>query len=265
MQKVFDISESDAVRYKKIIEDYYKIELNMEPKDAVLVADTSFKNLVAGFEMDGREWTQTKLVYFDSRLKYVTNGFWQPRNDTERKRYRLIETKTRFEQPDEPEDIKLSGQEEKMVYDMKVQLFKEYPLLERSRHLAAAIDNYCTLTIKLKKLVSEDVVRHHVVIKNLNESLIKLASHIGISEVDKQKQQLLESKDNIASLAIQFERTIKEFPEIMEGFKFNELKILLQKLQRQELTRQLFEHEDYAGMSPEEAQTFIELNKDKFQ
>lgn len=262
MKKIlFNITAADKNKFVRVIKDYLVHIKNYPEILAKDRANEYFFNMICGFDFDGNIYTKIDLMYLDERLSDLTEGFFTPVG-TEIKRYKIGNAHRYKKKDRKPATTQVSQNE---VNKMRKVLLREYPFLSGRKDLENSIYNYCVLSCKIKTYLNSDDTSKGTQVKNLIEAQIRLGSFLGINESERQKAKLAESKDNIASLVAQFQKTIEEFPEIMEEFRFFELKMLLNKFERKEINRTLFESQSYADMSIESAQEFVMDHEAKYE
>ena len=101
-------------------------------------------------------------------------------------------------------------------------------------------------------------------LKELTDIVIKLGGYLGIDEGEKKKEKDARNRQSIADMSTYFQDTLEEMPELKDRWKYMELVMLLNKLDRQELTKVLFESGDYAGMKVEDARIFVSERRSKY-
>jgi len=266
---LFRIKDNDANGFLRVLEDFYRFYKNKPEVEAKSLAAAGFANLISGNDLDGKKITNPNLVYFDEILSVVTENYYTP-SQTARYRYKkasrstfgrpkkTTKTSTQILSPEE------SKETEKKIDRIKHNLLTEYPTLDRI-DLEENIDNYCKLIVKINELMSEAAADNTMAIKNLTDTQIKLGSFLGIDEGEKAKQKSIDDQQSVASLSSKFQRTIDEFPEIMDRMRYKELRILLEKYDRQEISRELFENSAYAGVTVDAAREFIKKREAKYE
>ena len=254
----YHIKDRDAKRFVKTLIDYYRFYKSKSETESKALASSGYSNLIKGNDLDGNPITNPNLQHFDEVLSVVTNGYYTP-SQTTRLRYKKgVKPKGR---PKKNAVQVASGSSmddaktQEKVDRIRKNLLTEYPTLDR-KDLEDSIDNYCKLIVRINELMSAGS-DETIAIKNLTDTQIKLGSFLGIDESAKAKQRQLEDRQSIASLSMKFQRTIDEFPVLMDRMRYKELRLLIEKYDRQELSRELFENPAYAGMSVENARRFI--------
>lgn len=256
---LYEIKEKDKEKYINILKEYFKYYRHLKEEEALKQAKDGYTNLVNGLDLSGDPLED--INYFDDRLANVTFDYWSPTN-FQKGRYKL-ETPKRNVTRKTKTISKVDKVNEKEVEKMKRTLLNEYPFLANRRDLEDTIDNYCGLSLKTKQLLnSPSEEKQSMGIKSLVDAQINLGKYLGIAEADRQKQKIIEDRDNIASLSLQFQVTIEEYPELQKMFKFFELKMLLKKYERKEISRALFQLDSYAGLTIEEAYQFVTQHKE---
>lgn len=264
---VYYIRDNDAVRFVKVLEDYYRYYCDNTETAAKELAKVGYNNLISGNDLDGKPVTNSNLVYFDELLSIVTHNYYTP-SQTSRNRYKKnARPKTgRPKKPQTSEPIFEDADKDTKakITKIKENLLTEYPTLNRV-DLEESIDNYCKLIVKINDLMSTSVVENNVAIKNLTDTQIKLGNFLGIDEGQKAKQKAIEDKQSVASLSVKFQDTLNEFPQIMDRMRYKEIRILLEKFDRGELSRGLFENPSYAGIPIQEAREFVKEREKHYE
>jgi hypothetical protein len=263
-QKVlFYVGEDDANKFKDILKQYWQYLRKKSATEAADLAESSYENLISGKDLVGNYIDHNKLTYFDVFLSEQTDYFYTP-TDAQRER---------FKKGDKPKKKKSRGtsteledDDIKKVAKIRENLLSAYPSLER-KDLEESIENYCRLIVKINKLMINDAIGNNVAIKNLTETMIKLGAFLGIDEEKKAKQKALEDKQSIASLSSKFQKTIDEYPHIMDRMRYEEIRILLEKLDSQSLgiSKELFESPAYAGMTVNKAREFVKEREARYE
>ncbi len=255
---LYDIKEKDKEKYLTTLKEYFKYYRHLTEEESLKQAQDGYNNLINGLDLAGDPLEGVN--YFDDRLAKVTSDYWSP-NNFQKGRYKL-ETPKRNVKKKTKTVNKVDKVDNKEVEKMKRTLLNEYPFLANRRDLEDTIDNYCGLSLKTKKLLNSDSEeKQSMGIKSLVDAQINLGKYLGIAESDRQKQKTLEDRDNIASLSLQFQETIETYPEIQMMFKFFELKMLLKKFERNEISRALFQLDSYAGLTVEEGYAYVQQHK----
>lgn len=255
--KIFKVAKSDNEKYKKILSDYLIFIKHMNAEQSQNIAYQYIENIIEGKGFNGEEFSKPTIKSFAERIEYETNGFYTP-TTAEKAKIKIGKNKTRNTK-NEDKAIEIN---ELDVF--KAQLKQEYPFLDGRPDLEDSLSNYCKLSVQVKKALEIDHDKQSTSVKNLIEAQIKLGTYLGISESERQKAKAKESKSSVGDLALQFELTIDEYPELMEMFQYQELRILLNKFERKEISRELFETVGYAGMKIEQAYKFVNENKTKY-
>lgn len=265
-------------KFTFVLKDYFYRVNGYSEVEAYQKAKESMDFLLEGLDLDGNTYKYNEDTSFASRIERVTEKFYKA-TETEKRRLKIKNYHKTIKQSD-----KINGyidkknqkrevpiEERKTVTSDKVdaakikkQLYKEFPFLNNRKDLEETLDNYCILSVKVKNLLSSAKFSN-VAVKNLIETQIKLGQYLGISESERQKQKIVESKDNIASLSLQYQQTIEELPNLVEELSYFEIRILLKKYERKELTRDIFKLDSYAGMYPEEAYMLVNKLKKKYE
>ena len=257
---IFNIDERDRKFFVSTLVDYYKMNKGYVNTKAKNAANKAYQNLICGKDLSGDVLNNSNLKAFDDILSFVTESFYIPASSN-RKRYEIgaqlnkpIKAKVQRNQPVAPPE----GNESE-VLKIKNKLLSEYPNFVGRADLDMVLDNYAAIIVATKAASSSsaNMIADANAVKNLNETLIRLGKYLGIDESEKAKQKSAEDRQSVAALSLQFQETVDQFPEIMDKFRYEELKILLQKYDRQELSKALFELPYYAGMSIAEAREFV--------
>ncbi len=252
------LATQEQNKYRQVLTEYFKYVKGIPEDKLVETADKAYDNLIHNLDLSGNEVTNPNINYFDDLLSTVTNGFYKPIDSNRFKHEKGVKVRRRkVTKEGEPiASTELSSKETDAITRIKENLLTEYPNLNR-KDLQESINNYCTLMVQVNKLTNSDVVKNNIAIKNLTDTLIKLGSFLGIDETQKAKQKAMDDQQSVASLSLQFQTTLDQFPQIVKRMKYKELRILLEKYDRQELSKALFESESYAGMSVNEAREFV--------
>lgn len=252
------VTKTDKERYVKAIREYLLFVKQVSTGQATNDAEIGFENIVMGMDLVGNKFPKHNMHTLAERLTFLTEGFFQPIPTDERKYKFNVDSSraSRRKSTKSKPDISIT---DGSINTIKRALISEYPNLNR-RDLLPILDNYATLTAKIKAALAID--GQSATVKNLVDAQIKVAALLGINESEKAKQKLLDDKKSIASLSMKFQETIDEMPELLDKFRYEEIKILLEKLDRQELSQELFESRSYSNMTVEEARTFV-FAKDK--
>lgn len=269
--EVFFISEDDKNFFLNVLTDFYRFTQGKTETEAKDLADTSYHNLIRGLDLAGNSLDNENLIYLDDILSVQTDKYYFP-TETDRHRYKKNEKKSRkrgspkgkksdsLSEPNQP----LSDSDEEKVEKIKEILLSEYPSLKRG-DLKEDVGTYCRLKVEIHKLLSGNVAASSMSIKNLVSTQISLGSSLGIDEGAKAKQKESEDKQSVAALSLEFQKTIDDFPEIRKRLKYKEIRILLEKVERQEISKILFSLPEYAGLSIEEARIFIKENEVEYE
>jgi hypothetical protein len=264
---IFFINAQDKKFFIKQLRDYFRFYVGSLDESAVKEkADKSFQHLICGMDLDGNPLDNSNLKYFDEILSLQTGRFYVPA-DANRTRYekgRRITRKKVAKKADSTLPLELSGEQTKRVEHIKKNLLFEYPYLDR-KDLQEDIDNYCLLKVKINILLQNDSALNATAVKNLVDTLVRLGSYLGINEEEKMKKKSFEDRQSVAALSMQFQKTIDNFPFLLDRFKYEEIRILLEKYDRQELSKNLFESPYYAGMPIENARAFIIEREPKYE
>ncbi|MCK9369444.1 hypothetical protein M0R04_05860 [Candidatus Dojkabacteria bacterium] len=259
---LFDIKdEKDVEKYTTVIKDFLVYYKQVEMEEAEKLSKLYFNNLLQGLDFNGNDYPTPKITNLPARIQEQTGGYFSP-TKTEQKRYKLKDKRKAANTTSVREERK--ADEEEALKKIKKTLLYEYPFLDKRKDLDTIIDNYCILSLRISQELQYSGEKQSTTIKNLIDAQIRLGTYLGVSEGDRQKTKLTESKDNIASLAVQFEQTLEEFPELMDAFRYNELKMLLNKYERKEISRVLFEGAAFADMSVEDAYLFVGERESKY-
>ena len=254
--------KTPVLKYIKILKDYLSLIKGIPEVLLHEQAVKAFDNLVAGMDFDGNEY-KFKSNYFDERIEELTEGYYVAQQST-KTRFKLSTRTPRTRSRTKNNDSDTISVEKLLVeedYDeiekIKQYLLSAYPALSR-KDLNTSVTNYCKLSVLIKKLIDGNAVKDNVALKNMTDTYIKLGTFLGINEGEKSKLKDQEDKQSIASLSVRFQQTLANMPEIVERFRYKEIRILLEKYERQEISRELFSHSSYANMTVEEARDFIE-------
>lgn len=267
---VYEIDVVDKEGYIAILAQYFNIFHALDMLKAEEEARKGYEKLIRRQKLNGEDIVDKSLVFFDDILSAETENFYKP-SVASGKKYppnKKLSTK----KVSEVVKVVSSGltDEKRLEYKkkaeaLKKELFKEYPALNRA-DMSETVNIYCITQVKLNEIVFEkDIIDNHIAIKNLSATLTQLATYLGIDESAKAKQKAVEDKQSIASLALRFQDTIDQFPEIMDRMRYKEIRILLDKYERQELSEQLFKLDAFAGMSVSDARQFIAERESKYE
>jgi len=261
---VFFINDKDRKKYLKILVDYFKFYHQKVDTEAALLAEKAFDNLVYGLDLDG-EPVPDNIKYFDNTLSIVTKKFYTP-SDRDKYRYeRGVNKLSKIAHKRAQKVVTITSEDDgTKLSQIKSNLLKEYPVLQR-KDLQESVDNYCKLIVQINKLMGGNILANNVAIKNLVSSQIALGKALGIDEEEKSKQASIDDRQSIAALSLQFQETLDKFPTMIDRWKYEELRILLDKYDRQELSRQLFELNSYADMSVEDARHFVKSREAEYE
>jgi len=261
----FSIPTPETIKYAKVIKDYYTFVVGLDENSAIERAKVALENIINGFDFDGNITTFTS-DFFDDRLEFLTKGYYVAIQST-KGRYKCgpkksgsYSKKKKMDATSNDDSIAI----EKLLVDedyneiekIKQNLLLAYPSLSR-KDLDNSITNYCKLSVLIKKLVDGNAVTHNIALKNLMDTYIKLGNHLGIDEGDKSRVKDQEDRQSIAALSIRFQQSLTEMPELIKRMRYKEIRILLSKYDRQEISKELFAHYSYAGMPVEEAREFV--------
>lgn len=238
-------------------------EVEAEEKAKELLA-----NLLGGLDFDGNNVPVNQARYFDTLLSKQTGGHYKPTKAVKTKHPRLAKAKNTTKKASKvsPLDSVSIPVDEEQVQRIMENLLTEYPFLTRD-DLREDVQNYCRLKVVINNLTSSaDVDKEtSVTLKNLMDAQIRLGNYLGIDEGRRAKQKELLDRQSIAALSVEFQETIKEFPELLHRFKYEEMRILLERYDRNELERQLFESSAYANMTISEAREFVARHELKYE
>lgn len=265
----FYLTEFDKNYFLGVLKDFYKFMDGKTETEATDLAEVAYENLIYGNGLDEVPFDET-ITDFAERVRLVTRGYYMAAKnirgkykiDTPISGPRTRKPKTAPQIPASPTPNVASvtsykEEYEKDVKQIKDNLLTEYPSLRR-KDLVQSVDNYCKLQVEINQVLNSGAVLHEAKsIKDLIDSQLRLGSYLGIDEEAKAKAKANEDKQSIAALSQQFQRTVDEFPELMNRMRYKELRMLIQKLERQELSKKLFELPAYAGMSIDEARQFV--------
>ena len=268
MEVLYNISPEDKEFFITTLANYFVfIKKESNGVKARQIAEGAYNNLIKGLNFDGVPIPGKRLKCFDLLISEETNRFYIPEaaNKTRYLRIKNLPShRVQIKQKKMGEKIPFSTEELKHAEEMKKTLIHEYPNLSR-KDLQDEVDNYCRLKIKMTELVESDLTENHYALKNINETVIKLGISLGINEGEKAKEKLDQDRQSIAAMSSEFQRTIDKYPDIQQRLLYKELRILLDKLERQELSRELFILPAFAGMSVEDARQFVDSHKFDFE
>jgi hypothetical protein len=265
---LFFIHDEEEKRFQAILQKYWRFFRKKTQSEARDLAVSSYNNLIRGLDLVGNLLDENKLTCFDALLSEQTSHFYTPAD----------EHRNRFKKGIRPKKKKkrlngrntnangLTEQDQDKVKRIRDNLISEYPFLDR-KDLEESIENYCKLIVKINNLMSGNIVESNVAIKNLTETMIKLGGFLGIDEEKKAKQKALEDKQSVASLSVQFQQTVDNYPAIIDRMRYEEIRILLEKFDSNSLgiSKELFESPAYAGMDLTTAREFIKERETRYE
>lgn len=260
---VYEVTQVDSNRLLIVLKAYYQFygDGSCDPAE---LASEAFDNLIRGRNLEGGPPGNIS-PYLDERINELTKYFYTPSPEN-RKKYKLGVTSKKTRKTElsiaDPNNNR-SALDENKVNQIKDNLVSEYPHLKR-KDLSTAVDNYAKLQVKLSTMLDASSGNTETNIKNIIEAMTKLGNYLGIDESAKQKQKSLEDRQSIAALSMQFQDTISEYPEIIDRLRFEELMIMLEKYERKELDREMFQIQSYAGITIEEAYNFVNQRKEQY-
>jgi len=264
---VFFPIDKDRKKYIKIISDFLKFKKNYV--DPVLIkteANSMFDMILQGKDLYGNPY-DSKEIFLDERIEHLLEGFYKSLDTVDRHKYSLgdkrsiRQTKMVKEKKSLTKSksisVEIDPEETKeQIIKIKTDLLKSYPSLDRP-DLSVAVDNYVTLTVKLSYALADPFSMEATTIKQLIEAQVRLGAFLGIDEQEKAKRKAAEGNKSIADLALQFKETLEKYPVLSDRFRYKELRILLSKLDRGEIDRDIFNY-CTDGFSPEQARLFVE-------
>jgi len=263
---IFFIADDEEKKFIEVLQKYWQFYRRKTKTEAEGLAKSSYEYLIKGLDLVGNTVEPSKLTTFDTFLSDQTDHFYTP-TDANRKRYKKG---ARLKKSTKPAGKKGStaanGVDLSKIDRIRDNLLSEYPALDR-KDLQESIENYCRLIVKVNDMMVTDAISNNVAIKNLTDTMIKLGGFLGIDEEKKAKQKALEDKQSVASLSAKFQQTLDEYPVIMDRMKYEELRILLEKLDANSLgiSKELFESPAYAGMEVQKAREFIKEREAKYE
>jgi len=257
---IFGISKADVSKYKTIAFEYYSIYKGKDSEEAKRLGDALFKKIISGKTLKDKKLA--KFEHFDEILSELTEHYYIP-TTSYRYKYPANGSKSKGVTTEKAE---LTAEEQReLVEAKKADLLSEYPALAR-RDLGDIVDNYCTLHIQLKHLLSKRRISENALaVKNITHTLVQLGSFLGIDEGAKAKQKDAEDLQSIASLSVKFQQTLKDYPEIHKRMLYKELRICLEKYERSEISREIFESRSWAGMTVSAAREFVAEHEAEYE
>lgn len=255
---IFGISEEDQKKYQKTLFEYFTLFKGVDGKEAQEKANELYEKLISGTQIQGHDLS--KVEFFDERLEIVTEHYYIP-TATYRSKYPKGSKKS----SNKPVQGNDSSKQRAQVEHIKANLLAEYPALNR-KDLQESVENYCTLQVQLQELLAKNkIADNHLAIKNITHTMVQLGSYLGIDEGAKAKQKDAEDTQSVAALAKQFEQTLKDFPEIHDRMRYKEIRICLEKYDRQEISREIFASRSWADMSVEDAREFVRQREQEYE
>jgi len=269
------ILEQDKSRYIKVIYEYFRFFCTKPEEEAKELAEEGYENAIRHQNFDGEKVVNTNLTFFDDLLNVLTEKFYSP-STINRNKYPIGVKKVKGAKrgkgkkannitPTDPVDAQKAVAEQAVAFErIKKNLLSEYPSLDR-KDLQESVDNYCKLQIQIHSVLALNVLDSSTTVKNLIDAQIKLGGHLGIDESAKAKQKELEDRQSIAALALQYQKTVDNFPEIRKRMRYKELRMLVNKYDRNEISAELFELPSYAGCTILVAKEFVKENEAEFE
>lgn len=257
--RVYDVSDEAQVFFLEKLTDYFRFFLEQTSTEAEESAKRALDNIICGLDKDGKEIKNPNLEYLDDVISVETQRYYVP-NERDRLRFKKGTVKAKpIVAPNQPKN----GIDLEKLEQIKRNLVSAYPALDRL-DLAQSVDNYCRLQLSM----ATELASQHADSKRLNEltlALTRLGSFLGIDETLKAKQREEEDRQSVAALALAFQRTLEQYPEMIERMRYKEVRILLERYDRQELSREIFELPSHGGMSIEKAREFIRSKEKEFE
>ena len=269
MNAIFDVTQTEQDTYLSVIRDFLVYVQFVGEEEADEKAKEYLANLLQGLDFDGNNVPVNQARYFDTLLSKQTGGHYKPTTAVKTKHPRLAKAKKMVKSKASKTDqvyLALVPVDEEQVERIMENLLTEYPFLTRD-DLREDVQNYSRLKVVINNLTNNaDVDKEtSVTLKNLMDAQIRLGNYLGIDEGRRAKQKELLDRQSIAALSIEFQETIAEFPELLHRFKYEEIRILLERYDRNELERQLFESAAYANMSISDAREFVARHELKYE
>ncbi len=259
---MFTLPQKEKDIFTLIIRDFYIRMQHLSESDASRKSLSDINLLIKGLTKEGEIYPDD--IPFAERVSKLTKGFYTPTKSDLRKTFLPVAPKRKKD--DTTVSLGLTGtktSDELYISKFKKEIFNQYPFLFNRKDLESSIESYAALDLKIKKEIASSN-SSPINIKNLVDAKLKLGSDLGVSEAVRAKKRESESKDNIATLSMQFEETMSQWPKLGLEIKLYELKMLLQKYERRELSREIFALNIYADMTVEEAYAFIDNHEKKF-
>lgn len=262
---VFHISTRDKKFYLGVIEDYYVNVKKLPSFDAKKLSEKAYFKAIRGGTFDDANYTGN-FNFFDERLSDFTSGYYTPTTQ-DRFRYEIYKKNGKItgdsssvakalDKVNKEVDEKLSvGKKEAEA--LIENLLSEYPHLRRA-DLTNTVYNYAVLSIKLTKVLDNGGALHSKLVKETIEAQCRLGAFLGINEEKKAQLSAQRNSRSIADLSVEFQQAVDEYPELQDRFRYQELMIFLEKLDRGEIDRNTFQHRLYADCTVEEAKQFVE-------
>lgn len=254
---MFKITDAQKSKYESAIKEYLIFYKHLPEAEAIRLSRVYLSNIMEGNGFDGNAFLEPRLKSLAERVAYETNNYYMVKSEKEKRDTKIYPQP----KPKNSNDLQVDRNEVELI---KKNLVSEFPFLDKRGDLADTVDNYCQLSLQIKVALQDTGDKQSTTVKNLIDAQIRLGQYLGISEADRQKEKAKESKSSIGDLALQFENTIDEYPEIIEACKYKEIKMFLNKLERQELSKELFETNIYVGMPVAAARKWVEDNKERF-
>lgn len=265
-KKLFFIGDDEEKKFREVLQKYWQFFRKKTETEAKELANSSYNNLIRGMDLVGNQLEPKQLAYFDELLSNQTNHFYSP-TDAHRKRFKKgVRPRNTAKKGTSKLTNGLSTEDFKRVNKIRDNLVSEYPSLDR-KDLEESIENYCRLIVKVNNLMSGASVFDSVAIKNLTDTMIKLGSFLGIDEEKKAKQKALEDKQSVASMSVMFQQTMDDYPVLMDRLRYEEIRILLEKVDSNSpgISKELFESPAYAGMEIITAREFVKEREVKYE
>jgi len=265
MAVAFNLGIEDKEFFIKKLFEFYRFYENKSEAESKQLASVGIERLISGQDLNGKVLDNSNLQFFDVIVENQTRGYYRPSQANKFRFQKGAGKKRVVKKGRQIDDSSFSSDDLDKVETIKQNLLVEYPFLNRI-DLREDIDNYCKIKVKINNLLSSNqVLENAMLLKNLTETQIKLGGYLGIDESQKAKQKSIDDRQSVAALSLKFQQTIENLPDIIDMFRYQEVQILLQKLDRKEISRELFELPSYAGMSVENARVFVKDRELKYE
>lgn len=262
VKDIFGITPEDEQKYRKALFEYFTTYKGLLGEKAKEQADAAYDNLISGKDIEGN---LSNVEYFDDALSVATERFYIPTLSYRVKYKKNSKPKTKKPKASTDLDEADIAKQREQVERIKANLLAEYPTINR-RDLLESVENYCTLQVLCQNLLAKGKIsENHLAIKNITQTMVQLGAYLGIDEGAKAKQKSAEDMQSIADLAQKFAQTLKELPELYDRMKYKEIRICLEKYDRHEISKEIFESYMWAGMSVENARQFIKERENKYE